>query len=916
MWIYARRPLRPVALGILLLSLLLMLPAAVLAAGENEATAPDCDQAGVDSRPVAVQLTRTAELVQATLHSPPGDLPATGCLVPLEFHIPEDHRPRYAVWRDAEARAVQPDGTPDPAHPDPLPLRLWIQPDGTMQYEVRAAGVQATHAALNLAVAWGTTAAANDLAVLAILGAALGSELDMLNPDQELEPALWELGAGLDDSGRVWRLDWYDIHPSEKMDFWAIAHAAQPEKWGIHPPDVRTTWQLPSELGQLTALSRLALGGPLLTGTIPPELGQLARLEQLTLAGSRLSGAVPPELGQLTQLWKLELHGNQLTALPPELGQLPQMHRLGLADNRLTALPPELGQLTRLRELGLAGNRLTSLPPAIGDLSTLETLGLAGNRLTSLPPELGRLLYLKFLDVQDNQLTSLPSLVGLIQLAYLDLSGNRLTRWPPGLEQIPVLSHLDLSDNRLTTLPSAGFRPRWSTVVDTVHVDGVGWSAGLLFDKLVDLAKHGTAGLLSPGSSLKVLDLSGNRLTSLPPAIGRLRPERLDLSDNQLTNLPPSIGRLRPPAWFAFFHGAEPHLTLDLSGNRLTDLPPELGRIADLVQLDLSDNRLTDLPAALFQLDRLHTLNLSGNQLGTVPPAIGNLTTLVHLGLGGNQLTALPPELGQLPQLYSLDLSGNRLTALPPELKQASLRHLDLSGNQLTGLPPELGQLPHLDSLDLSGNRLTGLSDLAVDLEQAAKLPRGLLRLDLSDNQLTAVPPVLVQLAALEVLHLSHNQLTDQSLTLDPWKHDLTHLTQTLTQLDLSHNQLTDLPLDLDQLESLTHLDLSHNRLTDLPLDLGQLVFLKQLDLSHNQFSEIPSVLSQLRPLLSLDLRGNPLTTCPLPLPWRIDRYIYPPDENWGVARFFNHVNFDYRLLSPMSGTEPSDLPFLDRCLE
>ena len=76
-------------------------------------------------------------------------------------------------------------------------------------------------------------------------------------------------------------------------------------------------------------------------------------------------------------------------------------------------------------------------------------------------------------------------------------------------------------------------------------------------------------------------------------------------------------------------------------------------------------------------------------------------------------------------------------------------------------------------------------------------------------------------------------------------------------------------------------------------------------------------MLSQLRPLLSLDLRGNPLTTCPLPLPWQIDHYIYPPDYNWDVAHFLDHVNFDYRLLSPMSGsTEPSDLPFLDLCPE
>ena len=244
--------------------------------------------------------------------------------------------------------------------------------------------------ALNLAVAWGTTAAANDLAVLDILGTSLGLELDVFKPVPEWEPKPWELlGAWLDDSGRVTALDWhaehpYEKHPNDRPEI--CGHlCTSPPMLGIHPPGVQVMWQLPSELGQLSQLQVLSLGGPLLTGTIPPELGQLAHLEQLTLAGSRLSGAVPPELGQLTRLWKLELHSNRLTALPPELGRLLRLTHLSLAGNRLTALSPELGRLDRLDRLGVANNRLTSLPPELGQLTRLRELGLAGNQLTTLP---------------------------------------------------------------------------------------------------------------------------------------------------------------------------------------------------------------------------------------------------------------------------------------------------------------------------------------------------------------------------------------------------------------------------------------------------------------------------------------------------------------------------------------------------
>ncbi len=563
MWTCTFASLHPRCLGILLLSLLLLLmsPSAVRAVGENEATTPNCVRTGLEPQPVTVQLRLVNGQVVATLHSPPGALPTAGCRVPLQFQIPENHRPRYAVWRDVEGRAVRIDGTPDPTHPDPLPLRLWIHPDGVLNYEVREAGTQAMHASLNLAVAWGTTLEANDLTVLDILGTALepGREPSFFDRGQAQE-----LGARLHGGGRVTELDWHATHPDEYWEGSIPRFMAPPtkrSKVGIHPPGVRATWHLPSELGQLTALSRLALGGPLLTGTIPPELGQLANLEQLTLAGSRLTGAVPPELGQLTKLWRLELH-----------------------DNQLTSLPPELGRLTKL----------------VG-------LGVAGNRLTTLPPELGRLRQLKFLDVQDNQLTSLPPLAGFDQLYYLDLSGNLLTTLPTGLAQLVHLGELDMSDNRLTALaPESLVEPFTVASMTTLDLSG-----NLLTTLPPELGRL----------RLERLDLSDNRLTTLPPELGQLRPATrsllffhlgfktltLDLSGNRLTDLPAQLGRLS-------------HLVhLDLSDNRLTDLPPELGQLTQLLTLDLSGNRLTVLPAELGQLSQLDSLDLRGNPLTTCP---------------------------------------------------------------------------------------------------------------------------------------------------------------------------------------------------------------------------------------------------------------------------------------------------------
>ena len=72
--------------------------------------------------------------------------------------------------------------------------------------------------------------------------------------------------------------------------------------------------------------------------------------------------------------------------------------------------------------------------------------------------------------------------------------------------------------------------------------------------------------------------------------------------------------------------------------------------------------------------------------------------------------------------------------------------------------------------------------------------------------------------------------------------------------------------------------------------------------------ASLPS-LAELKRLKYLDLRGNPLTTCLLPLPWHIDRYVYPPDCAYPF-------DFDHWYLSPPPRTEHLDLPFLDLCLE
>ena len=128
-------------------------------------------------------------------------------------------------------------------------------------------------------------------------------------------------------------------------------------------------------------------------------------------------------------------------------------------------------------------------------------------------------------------------------------------------------------------------------------------------------------------SNIRMLDLSGNRLTSLPDSISRLANlQSLDLSDNQLTSLPDSISRLANLQ------------ILDLDHNKLTSLPDSIARLADLQILYLDGNKLTSLPDSVAQLTKLRFLYLNYNQLTTLPTSVVHLDNLTTLRLNENPL--------------------------------------------------------------------------------------------------------------------------------------------------------------------------------------------------------------------------------------------------------------------------------------
>lgn len=169
---------------------------------------------------------------------------------------------------------------------------------------------------------------------------------------------------------------------------------------------------------------------------------------------------------------------------------------------------------------------------------------------------------------------------------------------------------------------------------------------------------------------------------------------RLDLSCG-LTTLPDEVLAL-----------ADSLEVLNLSGNRLTSLPHWLPRLTRLKVVFGSDNPFTELPEVLGECPSLEMVGFKACRIARVSAA-ALPRDLRWLILTDNAVEALPDAVGERPRMQKLMLAGNRLRALPEGLAQAHrLELLRISANRFERLPSWLTALPRLSWLAMAGNPL------------------------------------------------------------------------------------------------------------------------------------------------------------------------------------------------------------------
>lgn len=167
-----------------------------------------------------------------------------------------------------------------------------------------------------------------------------------------------------------------------------------------------------------------------------------------------------------------------------------------------------------------------------------------------------------------------------------------------------------------------------------------------------------------------------------------------------------------------------------------------------------------------------------------------------------------------------------------------------------------------------------------------ASLTATLTHVNLSFNELTAIPVQLFQATELRFVNLRNNPITDISSGVATWRN--------LKSLNMAFCYITVLPQSLFELSMLEILDVSYNHIVEIPVEISKLRILKELYCDGNEIGAFPRHILSLSHLKVLRCANNYTHK----LFWRHTAVPQPQKLLYSCATAIKHLNLDTSRLS------------------
>ena len=371
-----------------------------------------------------------------------------------------------------------------------------------------------------------------------------------------------------------------------------------------------------------------------------------------------------------------------------------------------------------------------------------------------------------------------------------------LSLFPEGICNMTNLKHLDLSHN------SFNFSQKNSEEIGKLkklEILDLSFNGMGKINNIGALQKLQKLNLYSCGlksiptdiitlNELRVLNVGGNQITSLPPRFlsqdSLIKLEELNLEENKLTSFPKEF--LSHPVFFKYsFSPGNLKGQVKLEKNpffmqveSLNTFLADVGnnvKFCNYITNHYGSNKInqyckkrllpliskkealavTSLDISGYNKDKYSGIDM---RLTKYPEFIEGYENLTSLSLTHHLIEEIPVSLTKIKSLKNLDISFNKLTILPKSISQlSSLTDLNIDSNNIQFLPNEIGNLSKIRSLVWNSSSVSN-TDLAKSFKALSTM-KGLERLHLKLTQVVSLPPEIGQLQNIKSLTLETPKL-------------------------------------------------------------------------------------------------------------------------------------------------------------